>query len=145
MSFHTWHNYGYGICVDDIPTPSSEQLFALLRLAPVFEQKVHEYLSECGITDPSAEDYFAYDDDYGYGLATFMREVIEEAEKITLMACDDFEGQIYLLFQPAYPWEMTDRESAMTEKAIEQIFRKDTAIITDRKIGVDYHDPENGG
>ena len=34
MSYSTWHNYGYGIRVDDIKEQSVERLQALLKLAP---------------------------------------------------------------------------------------------------------------
>ena len=33
MSYSTWHNYGYGIRVDDIKEQSVERLQALLKLA----------------------------------------------------------------------------------------------------------------
>ena len=39
MSYSTWHNYGYGICVDDINIQNVERLRALLELAPKFKAK----------------------------------------------------------------------------------------------------------
>jgi hypothetical protein len=50
MSFQTWHNYGYGICTDDISDVTVEKLQSLLHLAPQLENEIQEWLSECEIT-----------------------------------------------------------------------------------------------
>ena len=54
MSYSTWHNYGYGICVDDINTQNMERLRALLELAPKFKAKIEDWLSELDIKEPSS-------------------------------------------------------------------------------------------
>lgn len=38
MSYISWHNYGYGICTDDITERSIERLKNLLALAPEFNE-----------------------------------------------------------------------------------------------------------
>ncbi len=40
MSYSTWHNYGYGICVDDIKTQDVKRMQALLELAPETKAKI---------------------------------------------------------------------------------------------------------
>ena len=40
MSYSTWHNYGYGVCVDDIGTQDMARLQTLLELAPKFKAKI---------------------------------------------------------------------------------------------------------
>lgn len=40
MSYDTWHNYGYGICVDDIKEQDVVKLKQLLDRAPVFHAEV---------------------------------------------------------------------------------------------------------
>ena len=40
MSYTTWHNYGYGICTDDIKT-TPERIEQLLALAPEYAAKIH--------------------------------------------------------------------------------------------------------
>ena len=40
MSYTTWHNYGYGICVDDIKTKDVARLEQLLAMAPKFSGEI---------------------------------------------------------------------------------------------------------
>ena len=42
MSYQTWHDYGYGICVDDIET-TVDKVFELVHMAPKFEK---DYLED---------------------------------------------------------------------------------------------------
>lgn len=42
MSYQSWHNYGYGICVDDIET-TADKVFELVHLAPEFEKKFYKW------------------------------------------------------------------------------------------------------
>lgn len=102
MSFHTWHNYGYGICVGSIPEASVERMNALLDHAPDFRSNVEDWFAENNITEPEYEDYMAYDDVCMCGLASILSEVIEEAEGIVFTACCDFDGVQYLIYQPSY-------------------------------------------
>ena len=46
MSYTSWHNYGYGIRVDDIVCSDVERLEQLLTTAPDFSAKLHGWLSE---------------------------------------------------------------------------------------------------
>lgn len=105
MSYSTWHNYGYGIRVDDIKEQSVERLQALLKLAPELDQKIRAWLSELDIAEPDWDDYMDFDQVYYLGLATILQQVIEEAEGLRLTACDDSSGATYLIYQPCYPWE----------------------------------------
>ena len=82
MSYTSWHNYGYGIRVDDIVCSDVERLEQLLTTAPDFSAKLHGWLSETGINEPVWEDYMEYDQDFCLGLATILKEVIEETEGI---------------------------------------------------------------
>ncbi len=47
MSYHTWHNYGYGICVDEMKVDSVERIEALLALAPQYRDKIHDWFEDC--------------------------------------------------------------------------------------------------
>ena len=44
MSYTTWHNYGFGICVDDIKTQNVARLETMLKLAPKLDRAIHEWL-----------------------------------------------------------------------------------------------------
>ena len=145
MSYKTWHNYGYGVCTDDIPVSSVDRLRELLALAPEFHAKVKNWLAEQEIADPTWDDYMEYDQDCYLGIATILKEVIEEAEGITLTACDDCNSVGYLIYSPCYPWESSEAERNLTEDRLRDIFSKYIGILTSGEITVDYQEVENGG
>lgn len=95
MSYQSWHNYGYGICADDIGHVPVERLQALIRLVPELEKQINSWLQECEITKPEVGDYFEYDNEYHGGFATILQWVIKEAEGIELLYCDDLNGKDY--------------------------------------------------
>ena len=145
MGFKTWHNYGYGIWVSDIVDVPVERLVHLLEQAPIFHQAVYDWLAEEGIENPAFEDFTAFDNDYMLGLSTILSRVIEEAEHISFTACDDFDGNDYLIYMPSYPWELPENERSLTEERIEDILRTYTSILTDDEITICYQSAENGG
>ena len=145
MSYSTWHNYGYGICVDDINTQNVERLRALLELAPKFKAKIEDWLSELDIKEPSWDDYMEFDQDYCLGLATILMEVIAEAEGIDLTACDNYDSKAYLLYQPMYPWDMSESDRGLTKEKVAELFRRYAGILTEMPIEVDAQAVENGG
>lgn len=145
MSFETWHNYGYGICVSDIKEHSVERLQRLLHQAPRYEAEIKEWLVECEIDTPTYEDYMEFDQDYNLGIATILREVIQEAENIGFLACDDFCSMDYLIYPPSYPWGLPKNEAGLTKDKIADILHKYIGILTDEDITIDYQSVENGG
>ena len=145
MSYSTWHNYGYGICVDDINTQNVERLRVLLELAPKFKAKIEDWLSELDIKEPSWDDYMEFDQDYCLGLATILMEVIAEAEGIALTACDNYDSKAYLLYQPMYPWDMSESDRGLTKEKVAELFRRYAGILTEMPIEVDAQAVENGG
>ena len=96
MSYDSWHNYGYGICVTDIQNENVEQLQAMLKLAPELDREIHAWFASRSITEPTWEDYEEFDQDYMLGLATILRRTIEEVEGISLTACDDVEPTSFI-------------------------------------------------
>lgn len=142
MSFQTWHTYGYGVYVDDIGGVTVNKLKKLLSLAPKYEADINEWLKDCEIDNPTIEDYYEYDQDWYLGLATILKEVILEAEDIDLTACNDFDDNRYLLYEPTYPW---GRAKEVTKEQIDEIFTKYISILTDEVPQIDYQSVENGG
>lgn len=146
MSYHTWHDYGYGIKVDDIGEVSPERIRVLIHMAPELEEDIDKWLSENDISDPTAEDYFeSIIDDESGKLAELMKQVIQEAEGIELLSCDDFDGYRYLIYSSSYPWAISESAHNMTKERLEEIFAKYTKILTDNAIDVDYQSVGNGG
>lgn len=145
MSYNTWHNYGYGICVSDIKEKSLERLQQLIHCAPGCEESINGWLAKCKIEQPTYDDYMEYDQDYYLGLATILYEVIQEAEGVTFNPCDDFDCRTYLLYPPSYPWRLPESEAKLTEEKIAEILSKYVHILTDEEITIDYFSVENGG
>ena len=52
MSYTTWHNYGFGICVDDIKTQNVARLETMLKLAPKLDRAIHEWLKGNSVNKP---------------------------------------------------------------------------------------------
>lgn len=145
MSYSTWRNYGYGFCVDDIKTRNVERLEALLKTAPELDREIHNWLEEHSISEPDWDDYMDFDKDCMLGLATILQKVIEEAEGLTLTACDDYDDRAYLLYQPSYPWQLTEADLALTEEHLVSVFRRYVGMLTDEEVEVAYQEVENGG
>jgi len=157
MSYHTWITYGYGVCISDIDTKKikTENLVKLIHMAPYFEEKlinwINEYLREDG--DPESiyelmqtNDILEYEDEGCYvGLAPILKGVMDECEHLYFVICDNYNGYEFLLFTQGYPWEMGDKELALKEKDVEDMFRKYISILTDQKININYYEVENGG
>ena len=149
MSYQTWHNYGYGICVDDINT-NTEQLQKLIAMAPNFEKEFNEAIEEWKQGEdivPSLDDVYEIltDMDLYYGIASVLSVVIEEVEGIRLVACDDYNCLQYVIFSQWFPWDYNAKELKMTEESVEELFRKYVNILTDKSIAIDFQAVENGG
>lgn len=145
MSYSTWHTYGYGVCVSEIKEPPVDLLQNLISMAPVYQRKIQEWLDDCEISEPTYEDYMDFDQDFGLGLATILKEVISEAENIELEACDSYDEKTYLLYCPEYPWNQTGHKQLTTEEAAIELFQKYVSVLTDEPIDIDYQSVENGG
>lgn len=145
MSYSSWHEHGYGICLENIAFDSVERVESLLSYAPNLKSKVHNWFEDCQITDPKIEDYLDYDQDFYLGMATILREVILESEGIELLACKDYDDRCYLIYPPKYPWYMEKDTLEMTEEKIRWIIDKYLRIITDSEFEFDYQSVENGG
>ena len=79
------------------------------------------------------------------GLATILQKVIEEAEGLCLTACDDCDSRTYLIYQPRYPWALTQADWKLTEEHLAAMFGRYVGILTDEVVDFDYQEVENGG
>ena len=147
MSYRTWHNYGYGICTDEIKT-TPERIEKLLALAPEFSEHVHNVLIDWEITEATVEDYeeVAQEHDNGYyGLASLLKLVMQEAEGLEFASCDNYNCYNFVLYCPCFPWQVTEKEKDLTEEKLRLIFAKYVNILTDQEIEFEYQVVSNGG
>ena len=155
MSYNTWHDYGYGICTDDLKEEINlVKLMKLIQLAPNLYERVKEYIDtycdgQITETYDILESYVEEcgENNYG-GLAEIMYEVIKEVEEIELYVCTDFDGAAYLIYPPIYPWQlknMSDKEKNLTEETLCELYAKYLHVVTDEDLVVEYKSVENGG
>lgn len=145
MSIETWHTYGYGVCLAGLGFRSVTKIQTLLKHAPKVKEEIENRFLAQGVTEPTADDYLDYDQDYCLGMGAILKDVIAEAEGIELVACDDCNGHIYLLYSPMYPWSMEDADRTMTKEKIKSIIGKYLSIVTESDFEVDYQSVENFG
>ena len=87
----------------------------------------------------------AYDDNDGCNLAAILRMVILETEGVELTACNNFSDQDFLLYEPLYPWGLTEIDKTITKEKLESIFCKYLSMITENVPEFGYQEAENGG
>lgn len=145
MSYETWHIYGYGVKISEIAEISMSNVVEMVQTAPNFAKNFNEWLRDCDIKEPTLEDLEEFDTDYCLGLVSVLREVISEVENIELTACEDYDGDKYLLYSRSYPWRMTELDKSLKEEDIQSLMVKYLSKITDEAIDIDYYSPENGG
>ncbi len=145
MSYTSWHTYGYGVCLTGMECGSMKRMENLLKLAPEYHKSVQNWLKKQGIAKPDMEDVLELDREYHLGLATILQNVIQEAENIRFTACDDCNSEIYLVYEPSYPWNMPEKEENLTEEILRLVLKKYISILTDEVFEVDYCSVENGG
>ena len=144
MGFTTWHNYGYGVRTDNLKIKSVESVAKLVALAPKLQKEIQSYFHECEVSEPEIEDYFEFVEDENNGIASLLKLVIEETEKLNLTACDDYEGRRYLLYQPSYPWEYSKTDLYLTEEKLNELYKKYLSVVTTDEFSTDYMEIENG-
>lgn len=145
MSFQSWHTYGYGVEISGLKSVSMSKVVELVQTAPEYAKIFNEWLEENDIEEPTWEELEEFDDTFCIGLATVLKEVILEIEKIELTACNDFNDKTYLLFAQTYPWWMNETEKSFKEEDVQSLMVKYLSKITDEAITIDYYEPENGG
>ena len=87
MSIETWHTSGYGVCLAGLGFRSVSKIQTLLEHAPKVKEEIEKCFLEQGITEPTADDYLDYDQDYclGMGAISVIRKYLG------IVAESDFE------------------------------------------------------
>ena len=97
------------------------------------------------IESPTIEDYYEYDENDGCHLAAILRMVILETEGVEFTACNNFSDQDFLIYEPIYPWGLTEIDKTMTKEKLESILCKYLSMITEIVPEFGYQEAENGG
>lgn len=158
MSYKTWITYGYGVKMEnlDITNLTSDMLADFIHLAPYFEEKYIAWVEknfrkkgdpDCIYEILSVDSLLEYEgEDAGYvGLLPILKGVLDEVEGLYFVMCHNYDGEEFLLFTPAYPWEMSKREKEISQGEVEKIYKKYISKLTDKEFEIDYYEVENGG
>lgn len=143
--YNTWHEYGFGFCVDDIKT-TPDKVLLLASLDKDILEEVEQCLENSGLACDIACDIDIFDElqDCGdaVGLSYILANMIKEFD---VLCASDFDGRRYILYAPSYPWERDERDIDLTPQKISDIFNRYIRILTDDPIIIDYRSVENGG
>lgn len=153
MSYKTWITYGYGVKVSDIERKdiTADDLANFIHLAPYFEEKFIRWLNtnypETPYEIASVETLLEYEDEDScyVGLTPIIKGVLDEVEGLYFVMCHNFDNEFFVLFTPAYPWEMGKKEREMSQNEVEKIFKKYLEPLIHDEIEVDFYEVENGG
>lgn len=154
MSFYSYHIYGIGVNVDEVPIDET-LLIDAIKASHIKENIAEEFdriYAECNsdieqTCDEISEELF---ETASNGIATIIARLIEEQNPgLCLVDCQDFVGNRYIVYAPDYPWQMNDFDKSLTETKLQAIFidflntiTKPTEEITNDII--DYYAVENG-
>lgn len=149
MSYCTWHNYGIGFNIDDGLFINDDKLIAAIdgsHLMDKYDETFKEVYEEC---DKDINEACIEIDEYGLGMASVIARIIEERNPgLYLCACDDYNGNQYVMYQASYPWDMSDFDKTLTKEKITDIFEEFINSITDTPIDrsiIGDCEVENGG
>ena len=147
MSYCTWSNYGFGIRVEEEDVSPKDLLAFMRKYRPNFcDCDGAEELTEENIKETVR---YEYEGDYysNCGIASVLSDIIRDEKKIDLVACDDFDGNIYLLFVPSFPWTTISEEKKKIKetKDVIDLILPYWAELSDKGIEFDYYDVQNGG
>lgn len=135
----------YGVCISDIEKINEEKAIDFLKelsnngygyidYLEDFLEKKDETDGEYSFND-WAYDYESYN---GYfGLAAFLRDVIEEVEGIDIV-CDDPNGIHYLGLSADAPWNFNFTTKRMSEKDYNQILTHYINKVTDDVLNIKW-------
>lgn len=141
---------GYGICLHDIPMEDLHpaNFWEVLALVPKMQKRAEEALLEdypadeetlnkitLGELITAASTEFGDDDPDEMEVAGFLAEIAKERYDINLTFCEDAEFCYgYLLFEPAFPWDIwtmdKDKWANLTEEELRRLFAEMVSKIT---------------
>lgn len=163
MSYCSWHEYGLGINFSDFDVACDkagdpitvEDIERLLKVAPKLQRDVHEYIEGVKEDNPGVEitiqNYREFDQDFSLELSQIFAQAVAEAEDLThVYACESYENGHFVLFGQGYPWNLNEREKAITKEEVEDIFYKYLKILKPSlgetvNVEIDFQSVENGG
>lgn len=95
MSYRTWHEYGYGICIDEMDKEAITEF-------DDYAQQFSEYIDEA--------------------CETIINNMNKRFESVCFLSARDFDDKLYIIYSASYPWELTEKDKTRTLDDIEKCF-----------------------
>ena len=134
----------YGVCISDITKFDEEKVLSFLKELKELNPEKYRYFDDVLESQKDAlpwelsvvEWLHDFEDNCGYfGVAAFLRDVIEDIEGVDIV-CDDPHGIQYLgLFADA-PWAFNAKTLTLSAEDYCNILRKYLNKITDDKLEI---------
>ena len=153
MSFYSYHIYGIGVNVDELPIDDTLLVGAIKksRFAKNIAKEVDKICAKGynSIEDACDEICMASSNMAPNGVATVIARLIEERNPgLCLIDCRDYDDTRYIVYQPDYSWRMNDFDKLLTREKLCSIFVDFLNTISREEITndvVDDREIENGG
>ena len=136
---HYWTIDGYGLAVDPVSyTPNG--VIALAAMVPDIKAYLDEGIKECQKGKPHAvteEEINEFMDDYEtksgiHGLAAVLADVMNELEPVVKVTpCENYDNEQFVLYEPNFPWHMSEKEKTLSCEELDSIFKKYLDILTE--------------
>lgn len=127
----------YGVCISDIEKINEEKVMEFLEYLSEDKATEIDYLADFLATkndnngDYSVSDWlYDFESNGYYGLAAFLRDVIEEIEEVDI-TCDDPNGIHYLGLESEAPWNFNVKTRNMTAEEYRSILTEYVDMVTD--------------
>lgn len=134
----------YGVCISDITKLNEDKVLSFLKELAETDSERCRYLNDYLDTKKDSlpwelsavEWLYDFESDNSYfGVAAFLREVIEYNEGINV-CCDDPNGVHYLGISADAPWGFNRKTAALSKEEFHDILRKYINKITDDELEI---------
>lgn len=136
MSMNSWMYSGYGVKVSDLNISCQNLLDVVKNTA--LGKNIADY---SGIFYGTSEEElcelftdFANDELAGNGIADIIAEAISEANGISIVSDTDENGNTFVLFCQAMPWEFSEKEKNLTYEQLKKLFEEFFSKFVDAPI-----------
>ena len=146
MSYHSYSIHGYGICdADNACKITKERVEELLELSTDVSKYFHDNFGD----DYTIEDLDDYEsiETCECGVFALLCDVMNDADEgVRFISCSDYYNDHYILYEPTFPWYMSDIERNMQSSSIiAGMFARYAMILFGETPVVEFYTCENGG
>lgn len=153
MSYSIWTTCGIGFCIDSLSIDTDKFLAAIKTSPlPIVDKNFEKLCKDCGYDIYAICDELvdAFNIELGcHSVANIVAYLMKYNHTFLFNCtlCNDFDGNAYILYEPKFPWNLSEQERTLTnEKLINSFVDFLKTIVTDESaIEIKYQEVSNGG